>query len=300
MEVTWADHKKHRDAVVRDEGQWVGLFDERAEHIMVLPPLLSMDAPETTNVPVSFRATVVVRTPGGEIDPLVEELFANGISSARADNEGRMELSLRATRFVVVARPGILRAYRITHVVVSGDGNVPPGQMEIHGTDMLMELNRHIAWTAPTTVSGKYTRFTRDWNGPENIGVLFTRPRELQDVKMVTTADGVTLGDGKGAEETIRYAITRSLETGWKAAGVPEVIADPPIVVDPNGSGLQSPEVLVRMTDEKLLDTLAPVAARAGVRISARLWLPGDPAVKGLALSGPKIVVRAEQMQEVK
>lgn len=300
MEVTWADHKRHRDAVVRDEGQWVGLFDERAEHIMVLPPLLSMDAPETTNVPVSFRATVVVRTPGGEIDPLVEELFANGISSARADNEGRMELSLRATRFVVVARPGILRAYRITHVVVSGDGNVPPGQMEIHGTDMLMELNRHIAWTAPTTVSGKYTRFTRDWNGPENIGMLFTRPRELQDVKMVTTADGVTLGDGKGAEETIRYAITRSLETGWKAAGVPEVIADPPIVVDPNGSGLRSPEVLVRMTDEKLLDTLAPVAARAGVRISARLWLPGAPAVKGLTLSGPKIVVRVEQMQEVK
>lgn len=300
MEVTWADHKKHRDAVVRDEGQWVGLFNERAEHIMVLPPLLSMDAPETTNVPVSFRATVVVRTPDGEIDPLVEELFANGISSARADNEGRMELSLRATRFVVVARPGILRAYRITHVVVSGDGNVPPGQMEIHGTDMLMELNRHIAWTAPTTVSGKFTRFTRDWNGPENIGMLFTRPRELQDVKMVTTADGVTLGDGKGAEETIRYAIARSLETGWKAAGVPEVIADPPIVVDPNGSGLRSPEVLVRMTDEKLLDTLAPVAARAGVRISARLWLPGDPAVKGLSLSGPKIVVRVEQMQEVK
>lgn len=300
MEVTWADHKKHRDAVVRDEGQWVGLFNERAEHIMVLPPLLSMDAPETTNVPVSFRATVVVRTPDGEIDPLVEELFANGISSARADNEGRMELSLRATRFVVVARPGILRAYRITHVVVSGDGNVPPGQMEIHGTDMLMELNRHIAWTAPTTVSGKFTRFTRDWNGPENIGLLFTRPRELQDVKMVTTADGVTLGDGKGAEETIRYAISRSLETGWKAAGVPEVIADPPIVVDPNGSGLRSPEVLVRMTDEKLLDTLAPVAARAGVRISARLWLPGDPAVKGLGLSAPKIVVRVEQMQEVK
>lgn len=300
MEVTWADHKKHRDAVVRDEGQWVGLFDERAEHIMVLPPLLSMDAPETTNVPVSFRATVVVRTPDGEIDPLVDELFASGIAGARADSEGRMELSLRATRFVVVARPGILRAYRITHVVVSGDGNVPPGQMEIHGTDMLMELNRHIAWTAPTTVSGKYTRFTRDWNGPENIGLLFTRPRDLQDVKMVTTADGVTLGDGKGAEETIRYAIARSLETGWKAAGVPEVIADPPIVVDPNGSGLRSPEVLVRMTDENLLDTLAPVAARAGVRISARLWLPGDAAVKGLALSAPKIVVRVEQMQEVK
>lgn len=300
MEVTWADHKKHRNAVIRDEGQWVGLFDEHAEHIMVLPPLLSMDAPETTNVPVSFKATVVVRTPTGEIDPLVDELFADGVSAAQADSEGRLRLALKATRFIVVARPGILRAYRITHVVVSGDGNVPPGQMEIHGTDMLMELNRHIAWTAPTTVTGKFTRFTRDWEGPEHVGVMFSRPRDLQDVKMITTADGVTLGDGKGAEETIRYAIARSLETGWKASGLPEVVADPPIVVDPEGSGLRSPEVLVRMTDDKLLDTVAPAAARAGVRISARLWLPGDPAVKGLVLNAPKIVVRVEQMQEVK
>lgn len=300
MEVTWADHKQHRDAVVRDEGQWVGLFDERAEHVMVLPPLLSLDAPETRNVPVSFRATVVVRTPTGEIDPLVEELFAQGVAGTRVDSEGRLQLALKATRFVVVARPGMLRAYRITHVVVSGDGNVPPGQMEIHGTDMLMELNRHIAWTAPTTVSGKFTRFTRDWAGPENLGVMFTRPRELQDVKMITVADGVTLGDGKDAEETIRYAIAKSLETGWRASGKQEVMDDPPIVVDPNGTGLRSPEVLVRMSDEKLLDTLAPVAARAGVRISARLWLPGDAPVKGLKLAAPKIVVRVEQMAEVR
>ena len=299
MEVTWADHKKHRDAVIRDEGQWVGLFNERAEHVMVLPPLLSMDAPETRNVPVSFRATVVVRTPTGEVDPIVDELFADGVSAAKADHEGRLTLSLRAARFVVVARPGILRAYRITHVVVSGDGYSPPGQMEIHGTDMLMELNRHIAWTAPTTVTGKFTRFTRDWAGPENIGVIFSKPRELQDVKMITTADGVTLGDGKGAEETIRYAIAQSLETGWRAAGVPEVVADPPIVVDPSGSGLRSPEVLVRMADDKLLDTVAPAAARAGVRVSARLWLPGDPPVSGLELVSPKIVVRVEQMREV-
>ena len=300
MEVTWEDHKKHRDWVIDTEGQWAGLFDEHAPHIMVLPPLLSMDAPETTNVPVSFRGTVVVRTPTGEIDPLVDELFADGVSGTRADSEGRLRLALKATRFIVVARPGILRAYRITHVVVSGDGDVPPGQMEIHGTDMLMELNRHIAWTAPTTVSGKFTRFTRDWSGPENVGVMFSRPRDLQDVKMITTADGVTLGEDQGAEETIRYAIARSLETGWKASGMPEVVADPPIVVDPSGSGLHSPEVLVRMTDEKLLDTVAPLAATAGVRISARLWLPGEPEVEGLELSAPKIVVRVEQMQEVK
>lgn len=300
MEITWQDHKKHRDYVVATEGQWVGLLDEHARHLMVLPPLLSLDAPETTNVPVSLRATVVVRTPTGEVDPLVDELFAQGVSGAKADSEGRMALSLKATRFVVVARPGIIRAYRITHVVVSGDGNVPPGEMEIHGTDMLMELNRHIAWTAPKSITGKFVRFARDWAGPDNVNTIFKRPRELQDAKMITVADGVTLGAGRSAEETIRYVIEKSLETSWRATGLDAVVADPPIVVDPAGSGLDSPEVLVRMTDEQLLDTVAPAAARAGVRISARMWLPGEPPVEGLKLTAPKIVVRVEQMQEVK
>lgn len=298
MEITWDSHRKSRAYVANTEGQWVGLFDERAEHLMVLPPLLSMDAPETRNAPVSFRAAVVVRTPTGETDPIVDELFANGVSQVTTDSEGRLTLSLKSTRFVVVVRRGSVRAYRVTHVVVSGEGSAPD-QLEIHGSDMLMELNRHIAWSAPTTVSGKFRQFTRDWVGPDDVGVVFSKPRDLQDVKMVTTADGVTLGDGKTAEETIRHAIQRSLETSWKATGNQDIQSDPPIVVDPNGSGLTSPEVLVRMGDDKLLDTLAPVAAQAGVRISARLWLPGDPAIKGLSLNKPKIVVRVEQMAEV-
>ena len=91
-----------------------------------------------------------------------------------------------------------------------------------------------------------------------------------------------------------------SLETGWVRTGVRSVVDDPPIVVAPGGSGLGSPEILIRATDDKLLDTVAPVAAAAGVRISAVMWLPGDDPVEGLALGeSPKIVVRVEQTAEV-
>lgn len=294
--VDWASNKAHRQAVAADEGYWVGLANEHGEPVMDFPPLLSMVAPETRNAPVSFQATAVVKSHAGDVHPLVDELFADGFSSVGVDREGRMDVVLDSTRYVYVLREE-LRAYRVSHCVISG-GFESPEQIEIHGADMLSELNRHVAWTAPATELGSFYTFTRDWAGPENVGVTFKDPRDLQDIKLVTVADGVTLSGP--AESTLREMIQVSLETGWFRTGEQSVVDDPPIVVAPGGSGLSSPEILIRATDDKLLDTVAPVAAAAGVRVSAQMWLPGDAPVEGLALGdSPKIVVRVEQTAEV-
>lgn len=276
----------------------MGLFDERCEPIMDCPPLLPpMAAPSRRNTPASFQGLFAVRDVDSGVHAMVDELASGGHG---VDGEGRLVRVPNRTRFVVVERPGQRLAFRVSHVVDSGDWEVSES-MEVHGADLLAELNRHVAWSGPTTVTGKFTTFTRDWAGPENVGVQFTKPRDLQDFKMVTVADGATLGGGEGetAESTIRGLIERSLETSWRASGIPGVVEDPPIVVDPAGSGLRSPRVLIRPADGKLLDTVVPDADAAGVRIAARLWLPGDPTVPGLSLSGPKIVVRVEQMAEV-
>lgn len=294
--IDWVSHKAHRRAVAADEGTWVGLANEHGVPLMDFPPLLSMVAPETRNSPVSFQATVVVKSREGNIHPLVDELFAQGFSSVGVDREGRLNVVLDSTRYVYVLREE-LRAYRVSHCVLSG-GFESPEQIEIHGADMLSELNRHVAWTAPAKELGSFYTFTRDWAGPENVGVTFKEPRDLQDIKLVTVADGVTLSGP--AESTLREMIQVSLETGWYRTGERSVVDDPPIVVSPQGSGLVSPEILIRATDDKLLDTVAPVAAAAGVRISASMWLPGDAPVMGLKLGdSPKIVVRVEQTAEV-
>lgn len=295
--IDWASHKASREAVAAEEEMWVGLADEHGVPFdLVFPPLLSMVAPETRNSPVSLRVTAVVKSPSGEVHPLVDELFAEGFSAVGVDREGRLNVVLDSTRYVYVLRDR-LRAYRVTHCVLSG-GFDAPEQIEIHGADMLSELNRHVAWTAPARELGRFTTFTRDWAGPENVGVQFKEPRDLQDIKLVTVADGVTLSGP--AESTLREMIKVSLETGWARTGVRSVVDDPPIVVAPGGSGLESSEILIRATDDKLLDTVAPVAAAAGVRISAVMWLPGDDPVEGLVLGeSPKIVVRVEQTVEV-
>ena len=292
-------HQKHRRAVARDEGQWVGLFDERCEPIMDCPPLLPpMSAPASRNTPSSFRGLFSVRGEDGQVHDIVGELASGG---GVVDAQGQWVRVPQRSRFIVVERAGGQRyTYRVSHVVDSGDWETSTS-MEVHGADLLAELNRHVAWSGPTTVTGNFTTFTRDWAGPENVGVQFTKPRDLQDFKMVTVADGATLGGGEGdtAESTIRELIERSLGTSWRASGIPGVVEDPPIVVDPAGSGLPSPRVLIRPADDRLLDTVVPDAEAAGVKITARLWLPGDPVVPGLVLAGPKIVVRVEQMAEV-
>lgn len=297
MTVDWASFHARREAVVRDEGQWVGLFDEWMRPLEDFPPVLSLSAPETRNAPESFQGSFLVRLPDGGVHPVVDYLFARGMSDMSVDDEGRLELELGPSRFVGVQRAGGLRVFRVSHVVVSGSFESPE-QIEVHGADMLAELNRHVAWTAPARELGRFTRFTRDWVGPEDVGVTFTRPRDLQDIKLVTVADGVTLSGP--AEEVLRRLVDVSLQTGWLRTGMQEVVDDPPIVVAPVGSGLVSPEVLVRPTDGRLLETVAPVAQSAGVRISAGVWLPGDPPVEGLELAGPKVVVRVEQMSEVR
>ncbi|WP_257160411.1 hypothetical protein [Corynebacterium cystitidis] len=296
MAVDWDSHKAGREAAARDEGQWLGLFGNRMDPLMDFPPVVEVDAQWSRNTPVSFRALAPVRSLSGDVHPIVDELVADGLS--KVDEQGRLVAVMNRSRFAVVERPGVQRrCYRVTHVVASGSWEAPE-MIEVHGTCALSELLRHVAWSAPTTITGRFVRFERDWVGPEEVAATFEKPRDLQDMKMVTVADGVTL-DGP-ADEVLRRLIKRSLEASWVASGITGVVDDPPIVVDPTGSRLASPYVLVRPNDEKLLDAVLPVAAAAGVNIKVGLWLPGDRPVPGLDLKGPKLVVRVEQSADVK
>lgn len=301
MEITdWTHHRKHRAAIAEDEEQYIGLFDETRPSLMDCPPVLSpLEAPQRRNTATSFKATFAIMDEG-TVHPIVDELVTGG---ATVDHEGKLVAVANKTRFIVVERKNYRRAFRITHVVESGDWQ-HPHSLEVHGVDILAELDRHVAWSAPTTITGEYTRFERDWVGPEGIATTWNKPRDLQDMKMITSADGVTLGDARRedeatAEKVIRKLITRSLEASWRATGIRGIIDNPPIVVSPIGSPLPSPNVLIRPADGKLLETVAPIAEAAGVSITANFWLPGDPPAPGLKLSQPTIVVEVRQVTEV-
>lgn len=287
----WQMFRQHREWVAEAEGQWVGLLDENAVPLMDAPPVVSLSAPSTRNAPTSLRLVVVVRSQDGVVHPFVDELIAEGVSN---DEQGRLVPVVDRTRFVAVQRPGTpVRVYRVTHAVAAGPFEAPD-RLEVHGTDMLAMLNRFPCWSAPTTVTGDFRRFTRDWVGPENVASTFVKPRELSDVKFVSAADGATLSGP--AERVIRDVIRTSLEASWRATGDSSVVADPPVVVASSGSGRVSPNLVFRPSDGPLLDEISALATAAGVTVSARMLFPGDdPPVGFSVVSRPVVAVSVEQ-----
>lgn len=286
----WQAHKLHRDAVIADTGRWIGLADENGEPLFDCPPGIDATAPRTRGAITSGRWQFPCRAPGGVVHPIVDELVAEGLS--RVDRVGQLVPVMGKTRWLIVERQGAKRrAYRLTHTSGHGDGDAP-SVIEAHGEDLLSLLNRVPAFSAPTSITGRFTEFKRDWIGDEETEIFYAKPRDLQDMKMLTVADGATI-DGP-AEDVIRRIIDTSLETAFKATGKTRSI-----LVNPAESGLESPYLALTVEDGYLWDTLGAVALQAGVGVSVDWWWPGDEPVEGLDLSGPRMIVTVAQRQEV-
>lgn len=260
---------------------------------MDLPPVMEMRMPEATNDPASGMVKLRVQSASGIVHPVIHQLIADGLG--KTDDVGRLVPLSEATRFIAIERAGSRRVFRVEFAVAEG-GAGAPSVLAVHGTDMLKTLARFPAMSGPTTWTGKWTRFTRDWAGPENIGVQFEKPRDLQDIKMVTVADGAT--EQGPAEQLMRKIISDSLAATWRAIGRKDLLADPPVQVDPNPSGRKSKNILIRPTDRSIWEELAPLAAAAGVSISAAMWWPTDAPVSGLNLKSPTIVIKVEQREK--
>lgn len=293
MGFDWENHKKHRDQVIADQGQWLGLLDENGTPMMDLPAVMEMRMPEATNDPASGMVKLRVQSASGIVHPVIHQLIADGLG--KTDDVGRLVPLSEATRFIAIERAGIRSVFRVEFAVAEG-GAGAPSTLEVHGTDMLKTLARFPAMSGPTTWTGKWSKFTRDWAGPENVGVKFEKPRDLQDIKLATVADGAT--EQGPAEQLMRKIISDSLAAAWRAIGQQELLVDPPVQVDPNPSGRKSQNILISPTDRSIWEELAPLAAAAGVGISAAMWWPTDPPVKGLQLKQPTIVVKVEQREK--
>lgn len=290
--IDWTAHRKHREQIIADTGQWVGLLDADGAPLMDLPPVVSMVAPEARGDPGSLELTVLCRSSHGIIHPVVTELIAKQLGVLNP--EGKLVPVADQTRFVAIERAGVpRRVYWVTHTVARGDADAP-ATLTLHGVGLTKLLSRFPAMSAPATWQQSFKRFERDWVGPENTTLVFSTPHQLAGMKMVTVADGATL-DGP-AEATIRRLIAESLDAAFRVAGITK---DLPIQVATTPTGRPSPRILLRPTDGPLLEEIAQPAAAAGVIITARMWWPGDLPIVGLTLALPTVVVMVEQAKEV-
>lgn len=281
----WKAHRAHREAVVRDEGQWIGLADENGDPLMDLPTAVKMEAPATRLTPGSLELTLQVRDGSGVVHPVVSELVADRLGMVEPG--GVFVPADGPARLVVVERPGERRAYKVKFAVAAGDG-VSPQTLTIHALEVL-----NVLWELPCPTSrlswrrDGYKTLERDPVKP------FERPWEIAQLTFGAQADGFS--DEGPAEATIRQIITNSIDAvaeheGWEI---------PHVVVDQAATGRPSPHVVIQRTDDFIGDTVSEPALLSGVNITADWWLPGDPPVKGMDVNVPVIVIRVAQSEGV-
>lgn len=255
--------RKHIDAVVSDEGQWVGILDEDGIPIVDVTSIISINAPETRLAASSVEVVVSVAQGAGM--RLMDELVAEGMGTT--DEEKRLVPASGPTRLLCVARPGERLAYTITHCVASG--GAAPSQLTIHGVDLLDSL----AWWPCPSIPLEWTKASFSPWTTDASGTKYAWPRKLARVEFGTAADGYTV---KGpARDTIRHLVQDSFDAanhamGWTA---------PHAAVDFSGLTDTSPEVIIRTTDDPIWDTISEPAQQAGIAIEVNLWWPGDPPV---------------------
>ena len=282
MAFDWAGHAKHRQQVIKDFGQWIGLLDEDGIPLMDLPAPVKMVAPETRNSPESMTITIPVRSPLGIVHPAVSELIADGLGEVTA--EGRLEPANVPTRWICIEREGATRrAFKVGYSKAVG-GAESPATIQAHCTDFLDCLDALPCPSIPGLWRGKeWRRLDRDY------AAEWEHPRDVKGVEMALQADGFTVSGP--AEATIRKVMKDSLDAVYDAVGI---TSDHPFVVSEQATGRPSPDVLIRPQDKSIWDELGAIAAAAGVRIWGEIVFPGD---EGSAYSLPTIVFHVEQAE---
>lgn len=261
-----ANWRKHIDYVVKTESQWVGLLNEDGWPIMDLPALVNVQSPETRAQSSSIEVACDVSAGGGR--RILDELVADGLG--RQEPNARLKPAIGPARFVCVARPGERMVARVVHNPVSGEAS--PQTLTVHATD----LTEGLAWW-PCPSSPKHWRNARfsEWTTDASY-ITYKKPRQLAQVQFDT--DTIATTKRGTARDLIRGIIQDSFDTVNAARGWSR---DPHAYVDyTDQSRDMSPEVLIRIDDSYVWDTVASTAAQSGVNIQVDLWWPGDGPVK--------------------
>lgn len=259
--VDWDSWRATADAHVKDKGVWFGLLDENWEPIATLSPSdvsevnTRLASPELSLDHDGMKL--------GGVSTMVDELIAPDLGTF--DEQGRFEASNIVGRSIGVQRGGTRQAYFIPYVDAQGDKM--PETLHVESSGLMSLLDATPCPSVPESWRGGFEVRTANAAG------TYRTPREYSLVEFATRADGYTVSGS--AESAIRTVVQDSIDAvmrhmGWEL---------PHMVVDFSPSGVESPDVLIRVEDDFILPTVQETARIAGVGISADLWWPGDEPV---------------------
>lgn len=281
MAFDWVSHRKHREYMIQEIGQWAGVLDENGVPLCDLPPVVELSGDVARGDVGELTMEAQVRTPSGVVHPIVDALVASDLG--KVDSQGRLVPSSEATRFICIERAGVRMVYRVMFTEAMG-GVFEPSRVKVHGVGVLDVLQGVPAWSNPRSIDGQFRRLNQDF------AVMWDTPRDVAGVSMATRADGYTLHGEATAQ--IKRLIDESMAAVMKITGE----GNAPVVCEVLPGGV-SPEVFIRPEDESLWETIIPVATAAGVEVTGTMWLPGDKQPAGMSLSLPTVLVWLRQQE---
>lgn len=271
--VDWMQFAAHRAAIVRSEGQYLGLLDENGYPICDLPHPSEMQAPRERNAISSLQLTFPVSTATGGVHPAARALVDDTIG---LEPSGAIRPTPK-TRFVLVDRPGSSWCYRVAQRSATG----PSDKLQVitlHGIDVLSYLQQLPCPTQPQKwKSTTFHTFEKDWLAATDQTARFKRPRDIAEVDFYSSylADQVIYDR---ADRAIGQVIRESVQAVTKAVGA----TPSPFSVTVTETGADADMLLIKPDDGFIWDTVAPRATAAGVDITATMKLPtsdGEPTI---------------------
>lgn len=278
--VDWDSWRKHVDYVVAANGRWFGIGDGDGAPLFTLPDPVSIGAPDQWMASEDVELTMPARDSDGQINRAAQLLVVDGITGFDASGQ---PVNIPETDYtLLVAMPGadggvIRRGGVITHTVATDEDNDGmPNSITIHALNLMDVWNTipAVSWPASWWAATPYPRDSDEAEIP------YKRSWDMARVEMATRPT-FTWKNGQ-AGFVIRRLAQESLDAAMMTQQDPDGTrwVDAPFHVVEVPETDTTPEISLEARDGMLWETVAAQAKNAGVILGARLWWPGDPAVR--------------------
>ena len=273
---SWAKHVKY---VVDTRGRWYGLGDKDGNPIMTLPEPTSTDTPRQWADSPDLKITFSARSQNGTPTRLAQLLVIDELNGF--DPSGQLPVA-EEDYMILVAFPGpdgtILR-HGGTIVYAEGqdtDNDGIPNELTVSALNIMDVWNTTpaMSWPSAWWAATPYERDT------DESAIPYEHPHLMARIELATHTT-FTWKNGPAA-----FVIRRLAQESLDAAGFAQKDPDGTRWVDDPYTVVEVPEVDTSPTislearDSMLWDTVSKQAKNAGIIFGARLWWPGDPAVR--------------------
>ena len=275
--VDWVGHRAHRHAVMREQGQWVGILDRNWEPVLTIEDWESATWGAVFGDTGSMEMQLLGHLADGSRNPAVEALLMADLKEL--DNPASMEQLFHSGIQIAVERPGLARrVYKVTSLTPEGGVDYPT-RLTVAGADMVEHLKHLPLWADPSNRSkivqlqfadiqqGSVEDVSRKLIGRNLIG--YQQPSLLSSM--------------------FSWTDNYSNPSTWRGFN-PQLHN---LICSPIKSGLPSEWCIIDARWDNAWDLISASWQAAGVLPIVDLWLPGDtqPFPEYATLSQPTGVI---------